>query len=146
MEATGGGRDRNAQGDGGGTKVHRRKGEFLVPFDDDGNLIWWYDPIPGVEWRPNDEFEDTLRFEGFERRQVVSVIAHARFRSVATGASYPMFMADFADAIRRAGFTGDRITGRWAFVKRGWHAGVRLVAPTAGPGSRTSDRLIEQRT
>jgi hypothetical protein len=46
-----------------------------------------------------------------------------------------MFMADFADAIRRAGFTGDRITGRWAFVKRGWHAGVRLVRPATSAGT-----------
>lgn len=73
---------------------------------------------------PNFEFEDELVFEKFSRGRS-SVKAH--FISCTNDKRYEMFISDFGDVIREGHLIGDRIMGKFSFVKKGQNYGVVLL-------------------
>lgn len=78
----------------------------------------------GVDWYPNEPFEATLRFDGFERGRSA---AKAWWVSENTGTYYPMFLMDLDTLLRSGTIVDGRITGRFMARKQGANYGLLRV-------------------
>lgn len=77
------------------------------------------------EWRPNEPFEDTLRFTGFERGRSA---ARAIWISEKDGTAYPMFLMDLAELLRTAAIADGKVSGRFMARKQGANYGLLRIA------------------
>lgn len=91
-----------------------------IPYAEDGSLIHYPEPRKDIDWRDNNPFEAELTFQGFSHEHPV---AKAMYKNAA-GATFPMFLADFANLVRY-GVRLDIISGTWAGTKRGEIYGIR---------------------
>lgn len=107
------------------TVVHapysRRTGDLLSyawgnPGDDGASLS-------PTEWRQNEEFTATLRFDCFERGRSA---AHAIFRDD-DGHRFPMFLRELAELMTKEEFRAGKIHGRFIVVKRGANYGTKYL-------------------
>lgn len=92
-----------------------------APFDTEDNLLSY--PEGDVRWYDNHEFEATVRIESFERGRSARFIAV----NAATGKSYPIFMVDMLDVMKRKEIIRGTVSGTWFFRKRGSNYGLGLV-------------------
>lgn len=118
--------------------------QWKVPFDRQGNQIEFggyngrgSDWCPGFEYidfRDNEEFQDTLVYEGYQRGRSAAFFL---WRRSLTGTTVTMFMSEM-DRLLREGKIGRRrlsdlssevcvAAGRWHFIKRGANYSVSLV-------------------
>lgn len=111
----------------------------VVPYDHRGSLLHWVDtdtrwyrgvePQPGqpgyVEWRANEPFTARLTLSGMESGYSAKYVVWKN----AEGQSFPMFVTDLMDLIRRWSGTLDAgtLTARWMVAKRGQNYGIRLA-------------------
>lgn len=99
-----------------------KTGQYDIPFDDKGNQL----DYPGwglSNWKPNFEFEDTLKLEGFGRGR-----SSVTFRMRRTdGTTVSVFVSDFYDMALAGAFKAGTITGRFTFVKKGANYGCKLI-------------------
>jgi hypothetical protein len=100
--------------------MSKKKGNYQIPFKN-GNLQSY--PYNPDEWRDNYEFEETLEYVTYYRGRSSATIA---FKD-SQGHTYEMFLTDFDDVMKRKGFNGKFVTGKWTFVKRGQNYGIRLA-------------------
>lgn len=101
-----------------------KRGEYEIPVDKDGNQLHYPDSwgANGCAWRQNEEFEDTLTYQGYRRGRSA---AYFEFRRK-SGAKVTMFLKDFESAIPK--MVRGKIGGRWTFCKRGANYGVQLAS------------------
>jgi len=94
-----------------------------APFDDKGNLMHYPESWrrSEIEWRPETEFEATLRYKGFARGRSA---AYFHF-SDEKGRDFPMFLADFSDIVRY--LCDGQVAGTWVPTKRGQNFGIKMV-------------------
>ena len=93
-----------------------------VPFDVRGNLMDYPEPHYVAEWRENVPFEAMLTFTGFSRGRSA---AQAVYKNAA-GATFHMFLTDFADLVERGGPL-NVVFGTWVATKRGQNYGIRRL-------------------
>jgi hypothetical protein len=108
-----------------------RKGDYKIPFGRDGHPQsypegWYEGEWPngkrvGPEWRDNTPFWATLTYTGWSRGRSSAVLC---FKD-AIDIEYTMFLSSF-DKVAKL-MQGGKITGRWAFVKKGMNYGVELL-------------------
>lgn len=96
-----------------------KNGQGDVPFDKSGNQMSWADSWRIGEWKPNEEFNETLIFDGYGRGRSSAVLY---FKGKETGRRYSMFMKDAEDALN-----GLAIFGKWTFIKRGGNYGIKFA-------------------
>lgn len=107
-----------------------KNGQGDVPFNQEGNQMSWADSWQVAEWKPNEEFNETLVFDGYGRGRSSAVLY---FKGKESGRRYSMFMRDADDALG-----GLAIYGKWTFVKRGGNYGIKLA------DSPTTDELTNR--
>ncbi|GAA0719330.1 hypothetical protein Drose_05655 [Dactylosporangium roseum] len=103
-----------------------------VPYDADGNLLHYADRWQDAQWRANEPFLAVMALDGMRSGRSAKYV----LLNDSSGRSYPMFVADLLDLLRRSN-TGIR-DGRteaetWIVRKRGRNYGVALA-----PAGRTS--------
>jgi hypothetical protein len=103
----------------------KKKGNYQIPFDSEGNQLDYHDPSG---WKAstlvdNFEFDDTL-----------SLCSYGRGRSSVTftmernnGQTVSVFVSDFFDMANNKHFAAGQITGRFTFTKRGQNYGCKLL-------------------
>lgn len=103
-----------------------KTGEYLIPFDKEGNQLHWANPYEEdlAAWRPNHEFNATLTFEGIHSGRSAKYLSLTDEK----GHKYTMFVADLLDLIKRGMVNHGRASERWTFIKRGQNYGVRMVS------------------
>lgn len=101
-----------------------------IPFDPTtGELMyyprdtWTVEGRKPPDWRDNSEFEDTLKFVGFERGRSAANAAFLR----ADGTRCTMFLTDL-EAVMPQLFAGC-LQGTFTWCKRGQNFGIRMLAP-----------------
>lgn len=99
--------------------------EGQIPFDQRGN------PVPFIQrrvesyvWKDNEPFRAVLEFKRFERGFTAAHAIYAKADDPSWEVT--MFLSDLEGVIAR-GFAPLRLTGRFAFVKRGQNYGVKLL-------------------
>lgn len=112
--------------------------QWKVPFDRQGNQLefggykggeWWVG-ADHVEMRDNEEFQDTLVYEGYRRGRSAAFFLWRRFQAQTT---VTMFMSELDRLLREGklqpgvGNLGCTVTGRWHFTKRGANYSVSLL-------------------
>ncbi|MFI0967019.1 hypothetical protein ACH4S8_37395 [Streptomyces sp. NPDC021080] len=97
-----------------------------APYDRNGSLINWVSSYPDHvhEWRENKPFPAWLTVQGIQRG-----MSAARFTWTDTdGHTFPMFMTDMVDLLKRAPDIRHGHTYTWWMVqKRGKNYGIRLA-------------------
>jgi hypothetical protein len=89
-----------------------------IPFDLQGNLVWWPQPGAHYEWRDNKPFTARLRInESF------------RLEDPETKAAHAMLHPDMTNMIARSVIINGLVNGVWMFVKRKEGYGLMLVEP-----------------
>jgi hypothetical protein len=106
-----------------------------APFNEDGNMVSYpNEPHPGhkrcpwhTKMRTVEPFEAEMRVTGFERGQSA---ARVTLQDIATGVSYPLFLADLLPILQEPTREAPelRIRGTWAVSKRGRNYGIKRVA------------------
>ena len=99
-----------------------------APYSPQGHLLHWVSltvTSPDYEWRPNTPFEECLTLEGMRSGMSAKYVI---WRTM-DGRTFPMFIADLIDLVRRAenGILGGQVTARWMVSKRGKNYGIRLA-------------------
>lgn len=99
--------------------------EGKIPFDQHGS------PVPFIQrrvesyvWEENKPFYATLEFKRFERGRSAAHAIYAKADDPSWEVT--MFLSDLEDVIVR-GFAPLRLSGRFAFVKRGQNYGIKLL-------------------
>jgi len=78
----------------------------------------------GIDWRPNEPFEATLRLDRLERGR-----SAARFWFVdEEGTEYPFFGQGLTEMLGKVTLDHGVVTGTWIAVKRGANYGIELYA------------------
>lgn len=121
--------------------------DLQVPFDGHGNQLTyaryypgddyvetstrWTDPRKNdVLWRFNDPFDAVLLLDRTERGRSAAHFIWKQVPGYGDGLERTMFLADLAALIKSGVTISDgRVTGRWAYRKRGQNYGVYLVVP-----------------
>lgn len=83
-----------------------------------------YVEVDEVLWKPNFEFKDTLKYNGYSRG---CSSAKIHFFGEITGKHYEMFLSDFDDLMDEFGFNKNVVSGIFTFVKRGANYGIKIV-------------------
>lgn len=97
----------------------------MVPFDDDGNQMYYKFYRRGNEGcRQNFEFNDTLSFNSIERGRSA---AHFIFKRKSTGKTVTVFLKDFVDFLPH--LVCGSVSGTFTFCKRGENFGCRIITP-----------------
>lgn len=109
--------------------------DHKIPFDVDGDMmVEAYSPTArlltqvalrsqaSTYWKPNDIFDATLFYRGYERGRTSARIL---FELGKGGPKVSMFLRDFDTAMKLYGFDERRMTGTWTYVKRGRHFGIK---------------------
>lgn len=97
-----------------------KKGQYDIPFDEDGNQMDYYYGWKGT-LRDNFEFEDTLKLVGYSKGR--SSVGFTFERSDGTTVNF--FLSDFFAIAHK--LVDGRITGRFTFVKKGQNYGCRMI-------------------
>ena len=114
----------------------KKKGDYPIPFDKDGNQQdypqrQWYckgdksfcaDP----KWVDNHEFSDTLTLVDYGRGR--SSVTFTMRRT--NGKTVSVFVSDFCEIAKSSAFCAGKITGRFTFTKKGANYGCKLVEAT----------------
>lgn len=104
----------------------KQKGDYLVPFDNTGNLVHYAYYNSDVVMRENVAFEAKLRLKakmvtGFSAKYVI-------WENVDTGVTYPMFIKDMIDLLLNSEVSqGETYKTHWRVQKRGSNYGIRLA-------------------
>lgn len=102
--------------------------DYKIPFDIDGNQQHYPEnryrdgKIIEPNFRDNEEFKDTLIYDGYSRGRSA---AYFNFERKSTGTNVTVFLTDFEDMIPV--MINGEITGRFTYTKRGQNYGVKLV-------------------
>lgn len=97
-----------------------RKGEYLIPFDAEGNMLDANDHYC-TEQRPNDPFDAWLQLLHPYGRSAVKFIDKDR------GVNYPMYVVDLVDMLSQVPMIGGKVLGRFRGVKRGTGYGLKWI-------------------
>lgn len=110
-------------------------GEYLIPFDKDGNQMHYpensYRYEDGVhtvtppDWRVNQPFEDLLMYDGYERGRSA---AYFRFKT-SMGKTVMVFMSDMSEMIPY--MNCGAIEGVFQFTKKGQNYGCKRIGDVA---------------
>ncbi len=103
----------------------KKVGTYAIPFDKDGNQQHYPDSWRGLEWRDNAPFADTLTYEGFSRGRSAAYFNFTR----QDGKSVTVFLKEMSEMIPL--MVGGKITGTFAFVKRGENYGCTYQSSPA---------------
>jgi hypothetical protein len=130
----------------------KKKPDYQIPFDDDGNLMSYPSRkyvrdehgnqrtwVPNL--RDNYEFEATLTYAGFDNG-IRS--AHRVIWEDEEGHTYPMFISRLGEALEIHGMDGNTMTGRWTFMKQGENFSVRAVKSDK-PKKRKSKKAVKKK-
>lgn len=106
------------------------KGNYQIPFDAHGNQLAYptaqYNPETRdweIFWKDNVVFEATLAYSGFSRGR-----SAAGFKMKdSDGHRYYLMMSEMDRIMALGGWDGNKITGKWTFVKKGQNYGVQLI-------------------
>lgn len=106
------------------------KGTYKIPFSMIGNQMAYpisqYNPSTEcweIDWRDNYVFEATLTYAGFSRGR-----SAAGFELVdEEGHLYYLMMSEMDRIMALGGWDGNKITGKWTFVKKGQNYGIMLI-------------------
>lgn len=109
-----------------------------------GSLLEWQgygkvgEPRSGIEWRENVPFTATLTVVGTFRGR-----SAARFVwQDAEGRTFPMFLTDVLETLRRGVDVGGTVTGEWLVAKRGANYGIRLADLVLANDEQARDRTL----
>lgn len=96
-------------------------GDYEIPFDCKGNQQHYPESWRGLEWRPNDQFTETLTFQDYRRARSAAYFVFARI----DGTLVTMFLKDFEEVVPH--MVKGVVTGTFRFVKRGQNYGCSLM-------------------
>lgn len=99
----------------------------VAPFDSAGDLVDWPARYREYDWRPVEPFPAVMRLVGSSRGRSSATFEWEDDK----GQTWPMFMTDMVDLIRRGEISEGTATGVWTVRKRGTNYGLAL-APEAG--------------
>jgi len=106
------------------------KKTYQIPFDFEGNQLAYpdsrYNPNTrtwDTIWKDNYFFEATLTYDGFSRGR-----SAAGFDlKDEEGHLYYLMMSEMDRIMALGGWDGNKITGKWTFVKKGQNYGITLI-------------------
>ncbi len=93
------------------------KYDYEVPFSYKGTLIHQVaeDEVP--EWRDNEPFSASLSIDWMEPGAAIKRVVV--LRDTSTGTSYPMFVDDIIDLMKKSVIDHGVVTGRWRVKRTG---------------------------
>lgn len=103
--------------------------EYKIPFDTQGNLLrranadW---KQPGVLWKDNFEFDDTLIYKTYHSTRSGSI--YLEFTSAKTKTRYYMFVKDFDLMLRKHTVKLGYLHGTFTFRKHGNSFGLKVLS------------------
>lgn len=101
----------------------KKVGTYQIPFNKNGDQLHYPDYV--VEWRDNLPFQDTLTYEGFGRGRSAAYFHFSRL----DGTKVTVFLKELGEMIPL--LTSGKITGTFAFVKRGENYGCTCQSSPA---------------
>lgn len=105
--------------------VVMKNGLREAPFDSQGNLEHYAGY--GADWRPNDPMELHLAIDTVRSGRSAKYLVWAGD----DGRSYPMFVSDLIDMMRKATVDHGTVHGRFRVRKRGQNFGLCYDGPVA---------------
>lgn len=102
--------------------MSKKKGNYLIPFDEDGNQVFYDNDYYITERRENLSFNDTLTYSHYNRGRSA---AHLIFLA-SDGTKRTMFLTDFDDLIKNYSIDRGTVNAKWIYVKRGSNYGIKL--------------------
>ena len=110
--------------------ARKPKWDNLVPFDEKGNMLSYIaKDLPEEEkekitWVEKYEFEDTFEILDFAKG---SSSIQLVFKSQTTDKLFSMFQKDLINLLKTATISEGKVSGNWAFQKRGVCHGIIMV-------------------
>jgi hypothetical protein len=104
----------------------KRKTDFDVVFDKDGNLLgtsYYYGPTTTEK---NKMFPDTLEYAGWLNAKKGGN-SRILFKSLNSNRQYCMFINDFDEVVKAKRFIDNLIAGDFTFCRKGQSQGIRLI-------------------
>jgi len=105
--------------------MSKKLGDYQIPFDSKGNQQTYPEAWRGVEWKDNIPFQDELTYIGYGRGRSSATLHFKR----STGEEVVFFMSAFDELVPH--MVNGKLSGRFAFVKKGANYGCVLLEPLA---------------